>query len=587
MELLIVVGAAFGLPLAATAQEPTFTAITDSPISESWAFSVAGGDYDGDGFIDLLAVEEYTTGLDPGVGRIYLFRNRRDGSFEKSTLDGSAYVHTGYIHGALWGDYDNDGRPDILVSGGGLWDGPNPHILMHHDEDGTFSRSGSPTFPIGNSQSALWGDFDNDGWLDIFAGYWTKSPTPTVTDILWRNNGDGSGFTDARAPGITQLNGNDDSAMAATTGDFNGDGSTDIIVTTIHPGRSRLYLNNGDLSFNRVLVTPSAANGYGNGVAVADYDNDGDLDFLTVSKSGSGSWTCACDGSLSGFTLLWRNNGSGEFEQVVAGDLGQSEIIGANGAAWADYNNDGWLDVVLFRGIYSNGRGQDPSDLLYRNNGDGTFTGVMTGPIVNEIGDARSGAWGDIDNDGDMDLVVANYNWFAPAGSNVLPVLYRNEGNNNHWLKVSLTGTQGNRDAIGAKVRVKATIAGKEIWQLREIRCNTGWIASQNDMRPHFGLGDATVAQMVRVEWPSGTVQEWNDVPANQILRILEPPRLSVESASRLSWPASAEGFQLESAATIDGPWSAAAEAVVADGNRMRVTIQTDGVARFYRLSQP
>jgi hypothetical protein len=510
--------------LVASAGEPAFTAITNSPISQQYAFSCAWGDANGDGFIDLLAVDTWYGGR--GGGRIYLFENQKDGSFSRTTLDRANYQHTGYLNGATWGDYDNDGRPDVLISGGGVWVPEDRHILLHHDSGGTFSRSGSPGFPLGLSQSSVWGDFDQDGRLDIFAGYWTGTPSPAVTDILYRNNGDGS-FTDTEASGIHQLRNNDDSAMAAATGDFNGDGWTDIVVTTINPQRSRLYFNQGNFTFTSVLATPSAPSAdYGNGVAVADYDNDGDLDFLTVSKSGSASWSCACDGSLPGQTRLWRNNGVGVFEQVVAGELGNSDTIGANGAAWADYNNDGWIDVALFRCIYSNGRGQDPADLLYRNNGDGTFTRVTEGPIVNEDGDARAGAWGDYDNDGDMDLVVANYDWgTVPGGSDQLPVLYRNEGNSNLWLKLAMLGTASNRDAIGAKIRVKATINSRETWQLRELRSTTGWIASQNDMRPHFGLGNAAVAEVVRIEWPSGIVQELNNVAANQILTITEPRR--------------------------------------------------------------
>jgi enediyne biosynthesis protein E4 len=567
----------------ATAQEPEFTAITDTAISDDYAFSFAWGDYDGDGLIDLLAVDFYS--LTPGLGRIYVFRNRGDGAFERTIIEPSEYSHTGFINSATWGDFDNNGRPDILISGGGLWIGPNPNILLRQQSDGTFVRSSTPSFPSGNSQSALWGDFNHDGWLDIFSGYWTGTTT-AVTDSLFLNQGDGT-FASTQPPGIHQLNDNSNSAMAATTGDFDGDGTLDILVTTIDPNRSRIYFNRGDGTFDRRLIAPSAFNGYGNGIAVADYDNDGDLDFIMVSKSGSGSWTCACDGDLSGETLVWRNNGVGEFEPVVAGDLGNGETIGANGAAWADYNNDGWLDVILFRCIYSNGRGQDPANVLYRNNGDGTFTRVLSGALVEETGDARAGAWGDFDNDGFMDLAVANYNWFAAAGSNLRPVLYRNEGNGNHWLKLRLVGTQGNRDAVGAKVRLKATIDGQELWQLRQVQSNGSWLASQNDPRPHFGLGDATTAEVVRIEWPSGEVTELYDVAADQILDVQEPPRLQIESAIALSWPAHAGLHVLYAAEAVDGPWTEVNVEVRNETGRFTAWVKAIERSRYYRLGTP
>jgi enediyne biosynthesis protein E4 len=180
----------------------------------------------------------------------------------------------------------------------------------------------------------------------------------------------------------------------------------------------------------------------------------------------------------------------------------------------------------------------------------------LSGALVEEIGDARAGAWGDFDNDGFMDLAVANYHWFAAVGSNLRPVLYRNEGNGNHWLKLRLVGTRGNRDAVGAKVRLKATIDGQELWQLRQVQSNGSWLASQNDPRPHFGLGDATTAEVVRIEWPSGEVTALYDVAADQILDIQEPPRLQIESAIALSWPAHAGLQVLYGADSVDGPWT-------------------------------
>jgi len=159
---------------------------------------------------------------------------------------------------------------------------------------------------------------------------------------------------------------------------------------------------------------------------------------------------------------------------------------------------------------------------LYHNNGDGTFSQILTGSLVRDLGSCWAAAWGDYDNDGFMDLAVAN-GGFVSGGQNNL--LYRNNGNGNHWLKLQLEGTISNRSAIGAKVRVNAAIQGTVVSQTREISAGEGF-QSQGDLRPNFGLGDAPEAESVRIEWPSGIVQEFQNVAVNQILNVTEPARL-------------------------------------------------------------
>jgi len=216
------------------------------------------------------------------------------------------------------------------------------------------------------------------------------------------------------------------------------------------------------------------------------------------------------------------NDGLEGFELVAASGLksGQSE----NGA-WGDYDNDGYLDLFI-----SN---YDQSSYLFHNNGEGTFVQVTEGALVSDRGLSHGSAWADIDNDGDLDLFVANGAawWGAPrpeSGS-----LYRNDGGTNHWLVLRLVGVASNRSAVGAKVRVLATIGNKSIWQLREISAGGGY-CSQNDLRAHFGLGDAPSTERVRIEWPSGIVQELNDIPANQFLTVTERQQ-AVNAAPRLT----------------------------------------------------
>jgi hypothetical protein len=196
------------------------------------------------------------------------------------------------------------------------------------------------------------------------------------------------------------------------------------------------------------------------------------------------------------------------------------------GCAWGDYDNDGWLDLFV-----ANLGPLDPisrvsiapeDNFLYHNNGDGTFTKITSGSLVHDLGYSTGCAWADYDNDGFLDLFVSN-GWGTKSENNFL---YRNNGNTNNWINVRLVGTVSNRSAIGAKVRVEATIAGSTLWQMREISGGSNY-GSQNDMRANFGLGDATNVETLRIEWPSGTVQELHAVAAKQFLTIAEPPRLT------------------------------------------------------------
>jgi enediyne biosynthesis protein E4 len=177
-------------------------------------------------------------------------------------------------------------------------------------------------------------------------------------------------------------------------------------------------------------------------------------------------------------------------------------------AAWADYDNDGDLDLFIARGFNTT-----TTCLFFANNGDGTFTQVALGSLPNHPGRAVGAAWADYDNNGFQDL-------FVPSAKDFREALYRNHGNGNHWISFKLVGTRSNRSAIGAKVRVQASIFGKTSWQLREVG---GASRQQNDLRPHFGLGDAPRATTVRVEWPSGAVEEFSNLARDQFHTIVEP----------------------------------------------------------------
>jgi hypothetical protein len=277
--------------------------------------------------------------------------------------------------------------------------------------------------------------------------------------------------------------------------------------------------NEGYGKFSSVTNGFTRNTDYINKLAWADYDNDGRLDLLGVGYGSSGPHAPN--------HILFHNQGQGQFNTMVLGSYDTGAFCLCS--AWGDYDNDGYLDLFVIQGF-----GKATRNLLFHNNGNGTFTKVTTGSPVNEAGDYGTYitwgacAWADYDNDGFLDLLYGSTNGLH---------LYHNNGNTNHWLTLDLAGTASNRSAIGAKARVKATIGGKTFWQLREVSTGDGF--AQGDMRPHFGLGDASLAEAVRIEWPSGIVQELQNVAANQFLRITEPPGLRALAASQSS------GFQV------------------------------------------
>ena len=284
-------------------------------------------------------------------------------------------------------------------------------------------------------------------------------------------------------------------------GDFDDDGWPDLYVPCLRDSRSYLFRNKGNLEWTKVTNLITQTTGPSFMAAWGDYDNDDRLDLFVA--------------RFNGTSALYRNLGNGEFESPA----GAPTLTGPhNFVAWMDYDNDGFLDLWVSGGWTVN--------KLFRNNGDGSFTQVTSESIVTERplnnGWTYQVAWFDYDNDGFLDAYVMNGDdnssiWTANQ-------LFHNNGNANSWLTVNPIGTASNRDGVGAKVRVLATYAGQARWQRRDI---TGGTTSNGNHRyAHFGLGDATSVTTLRIEWPSGIVQELQDVPTKQILTITEPPQL-------------------------------------------------------------
>jgi hypothetical protein len=308
---------------------------------------------------------------------------------------------------------------------------------------------------------------------------------------LFHNNGNGT-FTKV----TNSVAGRDGSGQGCAWGDYDNDGFLDLFVTRVNQS-NLLYHNNGDGTFTRISTPFSSDTAISQGCSWGDYDNDGLLDLVV------------CNNNAGNF--LYHNDGQGHFTKVLGSPI-TTVTAPSSGSAWADYDNDGFLDLfIAVRGGVN---------LLFHNNGDGTFTRVTTGAVVNETGSWIGAAWGDLNNDGFPDLFVGNL-----QGNNAL---YLNGGNSNNWLCITCAGRVSNRAAIGAKVRIKATIRNRVMWQMREIS-GGGGLASQNDLRALFGLGDATNVDIVRVEWPSGAVQEMRNIAPRQFLTIKEPSRLKAQ----------------------------------------------------------
>ncbi len=447
--------------------DPTFTKLATHPTFNRFdeSFGCNWVDYDNDGFIELFVVNGGWYGSLYYTNALYRY-NSADGTFSKLTTNevGSLVGEKADWWFAAWGDYDNDGLIDVKLSKGG------PGVLYRQQANGKFikvTRAGALPVPQTFSCVPAWGDYNQDGFLDLFmANEWHDSTTTPYnwTNILYCNRGNGV-FTVVNSRPLVQNNGWN--VEGTGWGDMDGDGDLDLVLGTWTG--PKVFRNDGNDQF--VLLTGGAL-GKETDVEISpswgDYDNDGWLDVFLTSGG------------------LFHNDGNGEWTKTQLG----GGVLGI----WGDYDNDGWLDLFICRG----GGGNATTNLLYHNNGDGRFSLVTAGSVSTDSGLSLTCAWGDYDNDGFLDLFVT-----TRAGYDKL--LYHNNGNSNHWIMIKLVGTASNRSAIGAKVRVKATIGGKTVWQTREI---AGGNRAQNDIRAHFGLGDATSVDLVRIEWPSGNVQE-------------------------------------------------------------------------------
>jgi hypothetical protein len=517
---------------------------TKKYIIETTGTGVAIFDYDNDGWPDIFFVNG-TTLEDMKSGKSgptnHLFHNNHDGTFTDVTEKAGLADATGWGQGVCVGDYDNDGWQDLYVT----YYGAN---RLYRNDHGVFRLVSEKAGVVGNGKE--WGagcafvDYDRDGHLDLFvANYvdfdvttapapgdrpscmWKGAPVmcgprglPHHKNILYHNRGDGT-FEDVTVKAhIDRTNGH--YGLGVSTLDYDNDGWPDIYVAC-DSTPSILYHNNHDGTFTDVAVVAGAAFNEdgreqgGMGTTVGDYDGDGRLDIFKTNFSDDTS-------------TLYHNNGDGTFSDVTtAAGLGLYTKYLGWGTMFFDFDNDSWPDLMLVNGhVYPEvdkfhlGSNYQEPRILYRNNGDGTFSDVSekAGSGITAMTSSRGLAVGDLWNTGQMSAVISNMN--------ERPSLLRNQQKySNHWVTFKTLGTKSNRDGIGARITVKV---GKRLL-VDEVRSGSSYY-SQNDMRVHFGLGAATKMDSVEIRWPSGLTERFENVAVDQINTVKEGSGIAVKN---------------------------------------------------------
>lgn len=459
---------------------------TDKAIGQAW------GDYNNDGWPDLYVTDH--------AGPNTLYQNNGDGTFSVSPFNSKVILPERYSTGANFVDYDNDGWKDLLVL---AW-GKNS-LFRNLEGEGFTNVTAAAGLNIGerNSKTASWGDFNQDGHLDLYIANWACYPMCGrqqygETDKLYQNNGDGT-FTD-----VTKLLGSKitGSGFVASFTDYDNDGDLDIYLVNdefINPIRNVLWRNDGPgcdgWCFTEIAEEMNAdIRMMGMGLATADYDNDGDQDFYISNVS---------------HMVLLENLGDGSFADSAA-DAGVDSVGTVGwGNLFFDYDNDGWQDIYLAVSD-AMGAGSEPRSPLYRNQQDGTFADMTSTSGVSEPGRTLGVAAADYNRDGRVDLLIGDF----LAGYQ----LFENQSNTgNNWLAVELIGSGTvNRDAVGSRVTL-TTADG--LTQMREVISGSG-LGSGNGLILHFGLGQSEVIDQLIIRWPDGSTQTIQGVGLNRYLLI-------------------------------------------------------------------
>ena len=504
---------------------------------ETMVAGVALFDYDGDGYLDIYFVNGAEIPSLQKTSPEYwnrLYHNNHDGTFTDVT-EKAGVAGAGYGMGVAVGDYDNDGRPDLFLAN------VTGNQLFHNNGDGTFTdvtaKAGLAGADLDGrkmwSVAAGWFDYNNDGLLDLFVvNYckWEPNKDPycavksgvraychpkqyaPLHNTLYRNNGDGT-FTDvSKETGIAEHFGK---GMSVAFADYDGDGFLDAFVAN-DTTQNFLFHNLGGKRFEEVGVqagvaySPDGTPLSGMGSDFRDVNNDGLPDI----------WHTAVEHETF---PLYINRGKGDFvDMTVSSGLARKTIeMSGWGNGIMDFDNDGWKDLFVARGnvldnvsLFSSRQYEEPNS-VFRNLGKGKFLDVsaQAGPDFQKAAPHRGAAFGDIDNDGRMDVVVTVLNGPAKYFHNITQ-------NTNHWILIKLEGTRSNRMGLGAQI----CVTGEDGLRQCNIATTAVGYACASDSRVHFGLGSSKTIRKLEVKWPGGGHQLLTDVPADQILKIEEKP---------------------------------------------------------------
>ncbi|MCI0665797.1 MAG: CRTAC1 family protein [Acidobacteria bacterium] len=523
-----------------TARHVTGTENEKKYIIETTGSGVALFDYDRDGWVDIFLVNGTSLeGFPPGKEPTnHLYRNNRDGTFADVT-EKTNLRRSGWGQGACVGDFDNDGADDLLVT--------------YFGQDALYQNNGKGRFEEVTEKAGLkrkatrWStgcsflDYDLDGDLDLFiAGYvdfdlkntpakgsnqyclWKGIPVmcgprglPAGTNLLYQNNGNGT-FTDvSEKSGIAKPSGR--YAFTSLVSDYDNDGRPDIYVAC-DSTPNILYHNEGDGTFTDIgLISGSAVNEDGQeqagmGVSAGDYDHDGFFDLVKTNFADD-------------VPTLYRNNSDGTFVDVTyTAQLGVNTRFLGWGAGFFDFDHDGWKDIFMVNGhVYPEVEQQNTHSAykqerqVFWNLGNGTFLEVsdQAGSGISDRWSSRGAAVADLDNDGNLEIVINNMN--------NTPSLLKNFGERKNWVLIKTIGRKSNMNGIGARV----TITAGGLRQMDEVRSGGSYI-SHNDLRLHFGIGTATRVDRLEVLWPSGRNESFDNLKASQIIVIEEGKGISI-----------------------------------------------------------